>query len=112
MKNRNPISVSIYIFICNSYFGGQGTLVKVKFTSKKSGSPEKIEKTIIGKPFPEITSKSLAGRLVTLPEDARGKVALIALLLCTMHRVCLIPGSSLLKRNSKRIADLQSTKFL
>lgn len=50
---------------------------KEEFTSKQTRHPE-IQKTILGKPFPELTSKSLAGRVVTLPEDAEGKVALIA----------------------------------
>jgi len=36
-------------------------------------------KKITGKPFPEITSKSLAGRVVTLPDAVKGKVALVCI---------------------------------
>ena len=48
-------------------------------TLKQSANPEKIEKKIIGQPFPEITSKSLAGRVVTLPKIVEGKVTLICI---------------------------------
>ena len=39
----------------------------------------KIGKTIIGQFFPEVTSKSLAGRVVSLPGTAGGKVTLICI---------------------------------
>lgn len=39
----------------------------------------KIGKNIIGQPFPEITSKSLAGDIVSLPKIAEGKVTLICI---------------------------------
>lgn len=39
----------------------------------------KTGKDIIGQLFPEITSKSLAGRVVTLPEEVKGKVALVCI---------------------------------
>jgi len=39
----------------------------------------KIDKNIIGRPFPEVTSKSLAGRVVSLPGTAVGKVTLICI---------------------------------
>jgi hypothetical protein len=38
-----------------------------------------VRKSIVGQRFPEITSKSLAGTVVTLPEIAEGKVALICI---------------------------------
>jgi hypothetical protein len=41
--------------------------------------PEKTEKNIIGQPFPEITSKSLAGNVVTFPGTLDGKVTLICI---------------------------------
>ncbi|MCQ1536693.1 hypothetical protein FTO70_13650 [Methanosarcina sp. KYL-1] len=46
---------------------------------RSAGNPENkaAEKKVVGKPFPEITSKSLAGRLLTLPEEVKGKVALV-----------------------------------
>lgn len=40
---------------------------------------EKTREIVVGQRFPEITSKSLAGRSVTLPETAKGKVALICI---------------------------------
>lgn len=39
----------------------------------------KIDKNIIGRPFPEVNSKSLAGRVVSLPGTAGGKVTLICI---------------------------------
>ena len=39
----------------------------------------KIDKNIIGRPFPEVNSKSLAGRAVSLPGTAGGKVTLICI---------------------------------
>jgi ATP10 protein len=39
----------------------------------------KIDKNIIGQFFPEITSKSLAGRVVSLPGAAGGKVTLMCI---------------------------------
>lgn len=46
---------------------------------KQGENFKEIEKKGIGKPFPEITSKSLAGRLVTFPQDLEGKVTLICI---------------------------------
>jgi hypothetical protein len=47
-----------------------------------SENAEKIKKSkisIIGQPFPKITSKSLAGNSVTFPESLKGKVTLICI---------------------------------
>jgi hypothetical protein len=55
-------------------------LIKVEQDSSKHGEgPEKIQENIIGLHFPEITSKSLSGTAVTLPETAKGKVTLICI---------------------------------
>jgi hypothetical protein len=82
----------------NPYFrvSNGGSLIKAEqenlkqVTSEESGSKkkainqleagsEKIGKNIIGQTFPEITSKSLAGNVVTFPEAMRGKVTLICI---------------------------------
>ena len=47
--------------------------------NRPEAGPEKIEKNIIGQPFPEITSKSLAGNVVTFPGVLEGKVTLICI---------------------------------
>ena len=46
---------------------------------KAGHNSSKTENEIIGQPFPEITSKSLAGKVVTLPESVKGKVALVCI---------------------------------
>lgn len=48
------------------------------FIKEEQGGSE-IETGIIGYSFPEIESKSLAGRVVTLPEAVKEKVALICI---------------------------------
>jgi hypothetical protein len=61
-----------------SWFLKGGSFIKEEqYTSKQGADPIKIEKNIIGQPFPKVTSKSLAGKVVTLPETAKGKVTLI-----------------------------------
>ncbi|HET8687570.1 MAG TPA: hypothetical protein VFM18_13040 [Methanosarcina sp.] len=52
---------------------------ETKAINQPEASPEKIGKNIIGQPFPEITSKSLADNVVTFPEAMRGKVTLICI---------------------------------
>jgi len=41
--------------------------------NQPDADPEKTEKNIIGQPFPEITSKSLAGNVVTFPGALEGR---------------------------------------
>jgi hypothetical protein len=57
-----------------------GSIIKEEYgTLEQDADPVKIEKNVIGQPFPEITSKSLAGRVLTLPEAVEGKVTLICI---------------------------------
>ncbi|AKB74953.1 hypothetical protein MSLAZ_1692 [Methanosarcina lacustris Z-7289] len=51
----------------------RGDFIKTEQNSLKTG------KDIVGQLFPEITSKSLAGRIMTLPEAVKGKVALVCI---------------------------------
>ncbi len=61
------------------FFEG-GSFIKEEHNNlKKDADPEKLERNLIGQHFPEITSKSLAGRVVTLPEVAEGKLTLICI---------------------------------
>jgi hypothetical protein len=56
-----------------------GSLIKENLnTSRQEKNPYERKENIIGIRFPEITSKSLAGEVITLPDDANGKVVLIA----------------------------------
>ncbi|WP_269851480.1 hypothetical protein [Methanosarcina horonobensis] len=48
------------------------------FIKAEHGS-SKAETGIIGQPFPEIKSKSLSGRVLTLPEEVKGKVVLVCI---------------------------------
>jgi len=51
----------------------RGDFIKAEQNSLKTG------KDVVGQLFPEITSKSLAGRVVTLPEAVKKKVALVCI---------------------------------
>jgi hypothetical protein len=65
----------VFIFVSK----GGIVIQEEQFTSKQGTNPVKIGKNIIGQPFPEITSKSLAGSVVSLPKTAEGKVTLICI---------------------------------
>jgi hypothetical protein len=59
-----------------------GTLKQVTLkqaTLKEGTVPERVERNIIGQLFPEVRSKSLAGRVVILPKDIEGKVTPICI---------------------------------
>ena len=50
-----------------------------KAINQPGAGTEKIEKNIIGQPFPEITSKSLACNVIKFPGVLEGKVTLICI---------------------------------
>jgi len=50
-----------------------GDLIQAEHDSPRT------ENEIIGQSFPEITSKSLVGRVVTLPDALKGKIVLVCI---------------------------------
>jgi hypothetical protein len=60
-------------------FNGGNIIKEEQFTSEQSLESVKFGKSIFGQPFPDISSKSLAGSVVFLPKNAEGKVTLICI---------------------------------
>jgi len=58
---------------------GESVIKEEQYNSEQHTDPVKIDKNIIGQFFPEVTSKSLAGRVVPLPEAVGVKVTLMCI---------------------------------
>ena len=65
----------VFIFVSK----GGIVIHEEQFTSEQGMYSVKIGKNIIGQPFPEITSKSLAGDVISLPKIAEGKATFICI---------------------------------
>ena len=65
----------VFIFVSK----GGIVIQEEQFTSNQGTNTVKIGKNIIGQPFPEITSKSLAGDVISLPKIAEGKATFICI---------------------------------
>jgi hypothetical protein len=71
----------------------------------------KIEKNIIGQPFPKLTSKSLAGKVVTLLEALEGKVTLIFIAFVRSAQNMIDSWAQSFEWKSEKTAGLRSLRF-